>query len=59
MPLEGSCSQNTIKKKRLEYQSYKQERNFIDRERLTREMNSGGLETGCSLSMGGLSYLYM
>jgi hypothetical protein len=29
--LEGSCSQNTVKNKRLEHQSYRQNRNFIDR----------------------------
>jgi hypothetical protein len=28
--LEGSCSQNTLKNKRLEHQRYRQERNFID-----------------------------
>jgi hypothetical protein len=35
--LMGSCSQNTLKDKRLDHQSYRQERNFIDRERLSRE----------------------
>jgi hypothetical protein len=39
--LEGSCFQNTLKNKRLEHQSYKQKRNFIDRERLIGETNSG------------------
>jgi hypothetical protein len=29
--LEGSCSQNTLKNKRLEHQGYKQERNFTDK----------------------------
>jgi hypothetical protein len=38
--LVGSCSQNTLKNKRLEHQSYRQERNFIDRERLNRETHS-------------------
>jgi hypothetical protein len=38
--LEGSCSWNTLKNKRLEHQSHRQERNFIDRERLSGEMNS-------------------
>jgi hypothetical protein len=38
--LDGSCSQNTLKSKRLEYHSYRQERNFIDRERLSGEMHS-------------------
>jgi hypothetical protein len=37
----GFCSQNTLKDKRLEHRSYRQERNFIDRERLSREMHSG------------------
>jgi hypothetical protein len=35
--LEGSCSQSTLKNKRLEHQSYRQERNFIDTERLSEE----------------------
>jgi hypothetical protein len=35
-----SCSQNTLKNKRLEHQSYRQERNFIDRERLSGETHS-------------------
>jgi hypothetical protein len=38
--LEGSGSQNTPKNKRLEHQSYRQERNFIDRERLSGRMQS-------------------
>jgi hypothetical protein len=38
--LEGSCSQNTLKNKRLEPWSYRQERNFIDRERQSRETAS-------------------
>jgi hypothetical protein len=38
--LMGSCSQNTLKNERLEHQSYRQERNFIDRERLSGEMHS-------------------
>jgi hypothetical protein len=38
--LKGSCSQNTLKNKRLEHQSYRQERNF-DRERLSGERHSG------------------
>jgi hypothetical protein len=33
--LMGSCSQNTLKNERLEHQSYRQERKFIDRERLS------------------------
>jgi hypothetical protein len=28
--LEGACSQNTLKNKRLEHQTHRQERNFID-----------------------------
>jgi hypothetical protein len=38
--LEGSCSQNILKNKRLGHQSYRQERNFIDRERLSGETHS-------------------
>jgi hypothetical protein len=38
--LEGSCSQNTLKNKSLEHQSYRQERNFIGRERLSGQMHS-------------------
>jgi hypothetical protein len=38
--LMGSRSQNTLKNERLEHQSYRQERNFIDRERLSGEMHS-------------------
>jgi hypothetical protein len=38
--LQGSCSQNTLKDKRLEHWSYRQKRNFIDRERLSRETHS-------------------
>jgi hypothetical protein len=44
--LEGSCSQNTLKNKRLEHQSYRQERNFIDRERLSVGMHKGVWKTG-------------
>jgi hypothetical protein len=39
--LKGSCSQNTLKNKRLEPWSYRQERNFIGRERLSRETHRG------------------
>jgi hypothetical protein len=39
--LKGSCSQNTLKNERLEHQSNMQERNFIDRERLSGEMHGG------------------
>jgi hypothetical protein len=38
--LDGSCSQNTLKNKRLEHQSYRQKRNFIDKESLSGEMHS-------------------
>jgi hypothetical protein len=38
--LMGSCFQNTFRNERLEHQSYRQERNFIDRERLSGEMHS-------------------
>jgi hypothetical protein len=38
--LKGSCSQNTLRNKWLENKSYRQERNFIDRERLSRETHS-------------------
>jgi hypothetical protein len=44
--LEGSCSQNILKNKRLGHQSYRQERNFIDRERLSREVHSGVQKVG-------------
>jgi hypothetical protein len=44
--LEGSCFQNTLKNKRLEHQSYRQKRNFIDRERLSRETDSRVQELG-------------
>jgi hypothetical protein len=53
--LEGSCSQNTLKNKRLEHLSYRQERNFIDREKLRRDTQQD-LETGCPLSVGELSF---
>jgi hypothetical protein len=33
--LKGSCSQNTLKNKSLEHQSYRQARNFTDRDRHT------------------------
>jgi hypothetical protein len=39
--LAGSCSQNTLKNKRLEHQSYRQERDFIGRAWLSRETHSG------------------
>jgi hypothetical protein len=39
--LEGSCSHNTLKNKRLEHLSYRQKRNFIGRERLSRQTHSG------------------
>jgi hypothetical protein len=35
--LKDSCFQNTLKNKRLEPWSYRQERNFLDRERLSGE----------------------
>jgi hypothetical protein len=38
--LKGSCCQNTLKNKTLEHRSYRQERNFIDRKRLSRETHS-------------------
>jgi hypothetical protein len=38
--LKGSCSQSILNNKRLEHQNYMQERNFIDRERLNREIHS-------------------
>jgi hypothetical protein len=38
--LMGSCFQNTFRNERLEHRSYRQERNFIDRERLSGEMHS-------------------
>jgi hypothetical protein len=44
--LMGSCSHNTFKNKRLEHQSYRQERNFINSERLSREMHSGVWKLG-------------
>jgi hypothetical protein len=43
--LEGSCSQNTLKNRRLEHWNYRQE-NFIDRKRLSREMHSGVQKPG-------------
>jgi hypothetical protein len=46
--LKGSCSQNTLKNKRLEHWSYRQERNFIDRERLSKEMLSRVWKPGAS-----------
>jgi hypothetical protein len=42
----GSCSQNTLKNKRLENWSYRQERNFIDRESLSRKMHRGVWKLG-------------
>jgi hypothetical protein len=44
--IKRSCSQNTLKNKRLEHHSYRQERNFIDRERLNKEMHSGVRKLG-------------
>jgi hypothetical protein len=44
--LEGSCFQNTPKIKRLENRSYRQERNVIDRERLSGETHSGVWKPG-------------
>jgi hypothetical protein len=56
--LEGSCSQSTLKNKRLEHQSYRQERNLTERERLSRDAQ-WGLETRCPLSTGvGEIYIY-
>jgi hypothetical protein len=37
---KGSCSQNTLKNVRLEHQSCRQERNFIDRDRLSEETHN-------------------
>jgi hypothetical protein len=57
--LKGSCSQNTLKNKRLEPWSYRQERNFIDRERLSRETHRGVRKPGAPLSAGVGIYMYM
>jgi hypothetical protein len=43
--LEGCCSQNTLKNKRLAHQSYRQKWNF-DRERLSRETHHGVQKLG-------------
>jgi hypothetical protein len=53
--LEGSCSQNILKNKRLEPWSYRQERDFIDRERLSGEAHSRAPEHWS----GGHIYIYM
>jgi hypothetical protein len=44
--LKGSCSQNTLKNERLEHCGYRQEINFIDRERLSGETYSGVQKPG-------------
>jgi hypothetical protein len=44
--LMGSSSQNSLKNKRLEHQSYRQKRNFIDRQRLSGEMHRGVKKPG-------------
>jgi hypothetical protein len=44
--LIGSCSQNPLKNERLEHWSYRQERNFIVRESLSREMHNGVWKPG-------------
>jgi hypothetical protein len=44
--LMGSCSQNTLRNERQEHQSYRNERNFIDRERMRREMHSEDQKLG-------------
>jgi hypothetical protein len=46
--LKGSCSQNTLKNERLAHWSYRQERNFIDREKLRGQW---GPEIRCSPSI--------
>jgi hypothetical protein len=44
--LKGSCSQNTLKNERVEHRCYRQERNFIDGERLSGEKHSGVQKLG-------------
>jgi hypothetical protein len=56
--LMGSCSQNTLKNKRLEYQSYRQERKFMDRERLSGEMHRRVWKAD-PIGVGGYVYMYM
>jgi hypothetical protein len=51
--VEGFCSQNTLKNKRLEHWGYRQERDFFDREKLSGVVQQN-LETGCPLSVGGI-----
>jgi hypothetical protein len=46
MCLMGSCSQSTLRNERLEHWSYRQERNFIDIERLSGEVHSGVQKLG-------------
>jgi hypothetical protein len=52
-------SQNTLKNKRLEPWSYRQERNFIDRERLSRETHRRVWKPGAPPSAGVGIYMYM
>jgi hypothetical protein len=56
--LKGSCSQNTLKNKRLDQQSYRQERNFNDRERLRGERDRGVWKPGAPPSTG-VGVIYM
>jgi hypothetical protein len=53
--LKGSCSQNTLKNKRLDHQSY---RNLIDKERLSRDAE-WDLKTRCPLSTRVGWYMYL
>jgi hypothetical protein len=60
--LMGSCSQNTFKNERLEHHSYRKERNFIGRERLSEEMHSRVRKPGApqALESGDINiYIYV
>jgi hypothetical protein len=57
--LEGSCSQNTLKIKRLKHRSYRQERNFIDRESLSRGMHSRVGKLGAPKYWSGDTYIWL
>jgi hypothetical protein len=56
--LKGS-SQNTLRNKRLEHWSYRQESNFIDRERLSGETNSRSGNRVLPERWSGVFYTYI
>jgi hypothetical protein len=56
--LKCSCSQNILRSERLEHQSYRLERNFTDRERMSRGALSRVWQLGAPLALEWGFYIY-